>query len=129
MTKANLADAWQQVYHKPVDRQDQARACSRVASCPDCHDTAVPVQPFPSVGELGEPRDHAAICAGAVRMRNVSMRFGGVRALEDVHLDVLPGEVHALAGRERRRQVDDPEDPARRAAARLPARSRSAACR
>ena len=34
----------------------------------------------------------------AVRMRNVSMRFGGVRALEDVHLDILPGEVHALLG-------------------------------
>jgi ribose transport system ATP-binding protein len=35
---------------------------------------------------------------GAVRMRNVNMRFGGVRALDDVHLDVLPGEVHALLG-------------------------------
>jgi ribose transport system ATP-binding protein len=34
----------------------------------------------------------------AVRMRNVHMRFGGVRALDDVHLDVLPGEVHALLG-------------------------------
>ena len=36
--------------------------------------------------------------AYAVSMRNVSMRFGGVRALDDVHLDVLPGEVHALLG-------------------------------
>jgi ribose transport system ATP-binding protein len=36
--------------------------------------------------------------ADAVRMRNVTMRFGGVRALDDVHLDVLPGEVHALLG-------------------------------
>ncbi len=36
--------------------------------------------------------------AEAVRMRNVHMRFGGVRALDDVHLDVLPGEVHALLG-------------------------------
>jgi ribose transport system ATP-binding protein len=34
----------------------------------------------------------------AVRMRNVSMRFGGVRALDDVHLDVSRGEVHALLG-------------------------------
>ena len=31
-------------------------------------------------------------------MRNVSMRFGGVRALDDVHLDVSSGEVHALLG-------------------------------
>ena len=31
-------------------------------------------------------------------MRNVNMRFGGVRALDDVHFDVMPGEVHALLG-------------------------------
>jgi ribose transport system ATP-binding protein len=31
-------------------------------------------------------------------MRNVNMRFGGVLALDDVHFDVLPGEVHALLG-------------------------------
>jgi ribose transport system ATP-binding protein len=34
----------------------------------------------------------------AVRMRHVSKHFGGVRALDDVHLDVLSGEVHALLG-------------------------------
>ena len=34
----------------------------------------------------------------AVRMTNVSKHFGGVRALDGVHLDVRPGEVHALLG-------------------------------
>ena len=31
-------------------------------------------------------------------MTNVSKHFGGVRALDGVHLDVRPGEVHALLG-------------------------------
>ncbi len=34
----------------------------------------------------------------AVRMTNVSKHFDGVRALDGVHLDVRPGEVHALLG-------------------------------
>ena len=34
----------------------------------------------------------------AVRMTNVSKHFGGVRALDGVHLHVRPGEVHALLG-------------------------------
>lgn len=34
----------------------------------------------------------------AVRMMDVSKHFGGVRALDGVHLDVRPGEVHALLG-------------------------------
>ena len=34
----------------------------------------------------------------AVRMTHVSKHFGGVRALDGVHLDVRPGEVHALLG-------------------------------
>lgn len=35
---------------------------------------------------------------GALSARGVAVRFGGVRALDDVALDVLPGEVHALVG-------------------------------
>ena len=34
----------------------------------------------------------------AVRMAGVSKAFGGVKALQDVHLDVKAGEVHALLG-------------------------------
>jgi ribose transport system ATP-binding protein len=34
----------------------------------------------------------------AVRLTNVSKQFGGVRALEDVNLEVLGGEIHALLG-------------------------------
>lgn len=34
----------------------------------------------------------------AVEMNNISKRFGDVQALEDVHLDVLVGEIHAILG-------------------------------
>lgn len=33
-----------------------------------------------------------------VQLRNVSKRFGGVRALDDVSLDLFAGQVHCLAG-------------------------------
>src|SRR5690606_7347288 len=33
-----------------------------------------------------------------VRMRSISKRFGPVRVLDDVNLDIYPGEVHILAG-------------------------------
>ncbi|MBB3929291.1 ribose transport system ATP-binding protein [Kaistia hirudinis] len=36
--------------------------------------------------------------AAAVRMTGISKAFGGVRALDGVSLEVLPGEVHALLG-------------------------------
>ncbi|HWJ75434.1 MAG TPA: sugar ABC transporter ATP-binding protein [Kaistia sp.] len=36
--------------------------------------------------------------AAAVRMTGISKAFGGVRALDDVSLEILPGEVHALLG-------------------------------
>ncbi len=36
--------------------------------------------------------------AAAVRMTGIYKAFGGVRALDDVGLEVLPGEVHALLG-------------------------------
>lgn len=34
----------------------------------------------------------------AVEMNGISKRFGDVQALEDVHLDVLVGEIHAILG-------------------------------
>jgi len=33
-----------------------------------------------------------------LQLRHVSKRFGGVRALEDVDFEILPGEIHALVG-------------------------------
>ncbi len=40
----------------------------------------------------------AAPVAPLLRMAGVSKRFPGVRALEDVHLEVAPAEIHALLG-------------------------------
>ncbi|TIX98349.1 MAG: ATP-binding cassette domain-containing protein, partial [Mesorhizobium sp.] len=31
-------------------------------------------------------------------LRNINMTFGGVKALKNVSFEVLPGEVHCLAG-------------------------------
>ncbi|WP_158810654.1 ATP-binding cassette domain-containing protein, partial [Streptomyces leeuwenhoekii] len=36
--------------------------------------------------------------APVLALRDVSKSFGAVRALRDVRLELLPGEVHALAG-------------------------------
>ena len=36
--------------------------------------------------------------ARCCRLRNINMTFGGVRALKNVSFEVLPGEVHCLAG-------------------------------
>ena len=44
-----------------------------------------------------EAADAGAV-APALRFARISKSFGGVRALQDVSLDVLPGEVHCLAG-------------------------------
>ena len=85
------------------DRQDQAEhavglplAAGRWPLPPSGRS---PVQPFPlSMISERSCDEHDRCRCRAVRMRNVNMRFGGVRALDDVHLDVLPGEVHALLG-------------------------------
>ena len=50
-------------------------------------------------------------------MTGVSKRFPGVRALEDVHLEVGAGGDSRAARRERRGQVDAAENPLRRACA------------
>ena len=42
--------------------------------------------------------------APALRLQNVSKRFGGVKALDAVSFEVAPGEVHCLARRKRLRK-------------------------
>ena len=65
----------------------------------------------------------------AVEMRGVSKSFGGVRALDRRRLRGAEGRNPRASWRQRRRQVDHPEDPERRACSRLRARSRSTASR
>src|SRR5690606_16951195 len=33
-----------------------------------------------------------------IELKNISKRFGGVRALDDVSIDIRPGEIHCVAG-------------------------------
>lgn len=33
-----------------------------------------------------------------IQMRGITKRFGGVTALDDVSLSIMPGEIHCLAG-------------------------------
>ena len=40
-----------------------------------------------------------------LEMRNITKLFPGVRALDDVNLQVKKGTIHALVGGERRRKV------------------------
>jgi ABC-type uncharacterized transport system ATPase subunit len=46
-------------------------------------------------------------------MEHISKSFPGVQALNDVTFEVKRGEIHALVGGERRRQVHPDEDPHR----------------
>ncbi len=45
-----------------------------------------------------QPPPAAASSAPILRMSGVSKRFPGVKALEDVHLEIGPAEIHALLG-------------------------------
>jgi ribose transport system ATP-binding protein len=38
------------------------------------------------------------LSASRIELRNISKRFPGVQALEDVSLDIRPGEIHAITG-------------------------------
>ena len=46
----------------------------------------------------GDPHDHDGQESPTLAVRGLSKTFGGVRALDDVSLDLLPGSVHALVG-------------------------------
>ena len=48
--------------------------------------------------EADKEAAEAGAIAPALRFAHISKSFGGVRALKDVSLEVLPGEVHCLAG-------------------------------
>ncbi len=47
---------------------------------------------------------------GTLEIRSVSKAFPNVQALTDVSLDIRPGEILAFIGRERRREVNAPQD-------------------
>ena len=42
---------------------------------------------------------HAAVAVSPlIRMEGISKRYGGVRALENAHVEVAPGRIHAILG-------------------------------
>ncbi len=53
----------------------------------------------PSRGKEAEmPSEEAGTREPVVRLRGISKEFPGVKAVDQVNLEILPGEVHALAG-------------------------------
>ena len=74
-------------------------------------------------GEPTRPVEVAAVTASsdggraghaAAELRGISKRFGATQALDDVSLELLPGEVHGAGRRERGRQEHAGQDPGRR---------------
>ena len=63
--------------------------------------------------------DHPQGTSVLLEVDGLTVEFPGIRALDSVHFDILPGEVHALVRRERRRQVHTAKGPRRRASAQL----------
>ena len=47
---------------------------------------------------MTETIEHVAALKPLLSLHNINMTFGGVKALKDVSFEVLPGEVHCLAG-------------------------------
>ncbi|MBN8933825.1 MAG: ATP-binding cassette domain-containing protein, partial [Rhizobium pusense] len=41
---------------------------------------------------------HSPAAPPLLSLKHISKSFPGVRALQDVHLDLYPGEIHALMG-------------------------------
>ncbi len=77
--------------------------------------------PGPEVGPTEQRRGPRR--ASSWRPRGVVKTYGAVKALRGASLSVRPGEVHAPAGRQRRRQVHPRQGPHRRGHARCGAAS------
>jgi rhamnose transport system ATP-binding protein len=51
-----------------------------------------------TAASTGPATDGAAARAPVMEMQGVSKRYGEIQALDDVSLDLVPGEIHALLG-------------------------------
>src|SRR5918912_568761 len=63
--------------------------------------TASPMPPSPAPAPPPQSRTSASEQAGhapLVEMRDINVAFGGVRAVQDVTIDLFPGEVVGLVG-------------------------------
>ena len=76
------------------------------------------------VSATGSPSSilQEACMAPVLTVNNIAKSFAGPRVLDDVSLTIEPGEIRALVGSERLRQVDADQDPGRVPLARPAAR-------